>query len=127
MANRATPLAVAMGWRQGPNGVWYRENHPEDSTWNDLIFDPENKASDCESVINWLTEQGWEVEIQFHTYDEELRNELIHTGFTGEFGVDIHIWNVETEQHERTHCSFSVWKRCLCSLAAIAARRHRQT
>ena len=123
MVNRRTALSDAMGWREDPEGVWYREGHPEDSTWSALIFDPENDSRDTERVASWLVEQGWEVEIQFHTYDREMRSQLVSDGFTGEFGVDLHIWNRETEQHERIGCDMSCWKRCLCELATGVARR----
>ena len=109
-------LAAAMGWKQDADGTWFREGHPEDSTWSSLIFDPENKAADCETLIAWLTEQGWYVEISFQTYpiDEECEDR----DDSWAFGVFLHVWNIDTEQHERVGCEQSNWKRCLCDLAA---------
>lgn len=126
MVNRKTELSDAMGWREDPEGCWYRENHPEDSTWSALIFDPVNDPRDTEKVIAWLIELGWEVEIQFHTYDLDLREKLLADGAIGEFGADVHIWNRETEQHERIGCDLSCWKRCLSELATTVARRQDQ-
>lgn len=76
-------------------------------------FDPIASADDCEKMIAWLMTQGWHVEVKFQSYGHADRE----AEYVSSFGVFLHIWNVDTEQHERTACSLDCWKRCLFDLA----------
>jgi len=42
-------LALAMGWKL-IDGVW----HGKGSTWDSLMFDPENNANDDYAVLEWM-------------------------------------------------------------------------
>lgn len=119
MTENEIKLAVAMGWKprkvSGVDGdTWFNPGgHLQ------MPPRPTENASDCEDVIAWLMTQGWHVEVKFQSYPWDTRD----AEYVGAFGVFLHIWHVDTEQHERTSCDLDVWKRCLCDLAARVTDR----
>jgi len=87
-----------------PAGVYHRNDRKL------RLPDPENNATDLEDLIAHLMTRGWYVEVGFQSYPKP-RDHL------AAFGVFLHIWHVDTEQHERIDCDFCSWKRSLCKLA----------
>lgn len=109
-------LAKAMGWQQLEHDPdrWFNdspEHRMEECRATERLPNPSENASDLEDLIAWLMTQGWYVEVGFQSYPEPR-------DFVEGMGVFLHIWHVDTEQHERIDCSFDCWKRCLFDLAA---------
>ena len=117
--NDRIKLAEAMGWKwdkstrprafEGyPNWCcWIRPSGGEFRFSPEDMPDPFTDANDCETLITHLNEQGWQVEVHWqHCNDEQLAA-----------GAYIHIWNRDSEIHERTDIDVDRWKEGVCKLA----------
>ena len=89
-----------------PNGLGWKSPQGEIRP----VPNPRTDANDCEALIAHLMELGWYVEIGFQTYPEPRH-------YVEGMGVFLHIWHVDTEQHERIDYSFDNWKQGVCELA----------
>ena len=81
------------GWWLSPDGGWSVT----------LDFDPYEDANDCEALIERLRYCGHEVEFRFKEHSRD---------FAGV--VFIHIWNLDTEMHERG--DYDNWKQGIAEL-----------
>lgn len=112
-------LAEFVGWTY-TNQTWWPPKRTDGSQprWCKDPPDPFNNANDCEALIRKLQTIGWFIEVVFQTYDSALRSDLLGCG--GDFTVDIHIWNIDTEEHFRTDRDAITWKAGVCELAIRA-------
>ena len=105
-------LAEFVGWEwhhlvDYPNkdsGQWSLHGMFRDwSIKSDLPFNPYEDANDCEALIERLRYCGHEVEFRFKEHSRD---------FAGV--VFIHIWNLDTEMHERG--DYDNWKQGIAEL-----------
>ena len=71
------------------------------------VPDPFTDANDCEALILWLSEKGWQVEIHWQNADREYMAA----------GAYVHIWNRDTEEHIREDYDRDRWKECVADVA----------